>query len=504
MKQIARIKSEQEQSSAGTSAVAAGAPQFSFVDRSVATLAQRKLAGVIEHSPKIAAQHAFSERIHQSPHMAAQRRCLAGVTGHTAALEAAGREPPLQGKLAAAHTPVLQGVFPDAYNDARRDAQSIVKDAVQLDHMVPQKTLKTFVATSKVLDNLTSAPGSRWTSTKAAMDALRKALKKFDLHEHAFMSEEHLVNLPQNIIPGRTDQIQGAGDDFDPQVAHTGTVDNVDRYEETATSISQRAMDASMDALNSLVHADLLPASAADSKKSAKHDADTDTLLANEVSALARAFDNLGATQEQAYDTKVWYSHGAGNKAVKKRAAEWIKDEGQVTIGGTPAPARASWAHQFPFQTQALGMKGAHVALIPVTVTVDVDVPAATWQHLYDRHFLDTFAGTVEAVDTFWKTDPHTYLTGAGGTALLETELTLILKKSFNFSKPYDNLGEPPDSLEEANWSQAAHKLFFQGSATSLLDAKALGGISYGVGVELKSIAPQDPAIAYALLPSQL
>lgn len=399
---------------------------------------------------------------------------------------------------------VIQGNFPDEHNAERRKSQGLKEEAVQMDHMVSQKTLKTFADTFKVLTNLTSESKTQWQATKEAMERLRAAVKTFPAGDHEFMSEGHLVNIPQNIVPGLADQIQGPGDNYDPQVKKTKTSGNLDRYEETATSTAQREMDVAIRKLNGLINKDSLPTKAADSKNAKKYDRATDQLIASELNIIADAFEKLALTEESNYDADVWYHYGQDAKAVKKRPAEWIRDENQVQIGNTAAPPRAAWQHQFDFQTHCLGAAGGHVSLVPVTVNVTVDVPPATWQHLYDRHYLQTFAGTTEAVDTFWKTDPHTFITSNDGTELLEKELELLLGMSFNFSKPYDNLDDPYEDTQRADWSTAAHKLFFQGIATSDIQDKQANGVAYDVGINLKSIAPQDPDLAYALLPSQL
>lgn len=408
------------------------------------------------------------------------------------------------GKLAVVQddTAVVQGIFPDTYNDNRRTEQGIKKDAVQLDHMVPQETLKKFAKTYKTLSELIAASSWEDSETKKQIVKIREEFAE-SRGSHEFMSENHLINIPNNIVPGLSGQTQGAGNDFDPQVVKTGSSNNLDRYEETAISKSLRAMDLAINKLNQLISKDMLPINKAEQKKS--FDQDTDQFIAQELSKIAIAAKELHLAPEAKYDANVWYAYEGGN--VKKRPAEWVRNENQVNIGGTALPAHPAWqlAPPFTFVTGTLKKESnGNLTLIPVTVQVDVEIPAATWTHIYERHYLDTFGGTVEAVDTFWKNDPHTYLTGAAGIALMKTEIELMLKRSFNFSKPYDNLDDEQSS-EDVSWSKAAQKLFFQGNATSILTQKQQqDGVQYDVAVELKSIAPQDPDLAYAILPSQL
>ena len=395
---------------------------------------------------------------------------------------------------------VVQGNFPDSYNDKRRTEQEINKDSVQLDHMVPQETLKKFAKTYKTLNVLIAASSWQNSETKKEIESIRKEFTKSQ-GEHEFMSENHLINIPNNIVPGLSEQTQGAGNDFDPQVVKTGSSGNLDRYEETAISKSLRAMDLAINKLNQLISEDILPKTKAEGRKSFHEE--TDKFIAKELREIASASKKLHSEPEAKYDANVWYDYA--NSKVKKRPAEWVRDENQVNIGSTPLPVHPAWQFpQFTFVTGTLKKEsGGGLTLIPVTVQVDVDIPAATWTHIYERHYLHTFGGTVEAVDTFWKNDPHTYLTGATGIVLMEKEIELMLKRSFNFSKPYDNL-EDEQSSEDASWSKAAQKLFFQGTATSILEQKLQAEVQYDVTVELKSIAPQDPDLAYALLPSQL
>lgn len=406
------------------------------------------------------------------------------------------------GKLAAVQgdAAVVQGNFPDSYNKDRRTEQGINKDSVQLDHMVPQETLKKFAKTYKTLNVLIATSSWQNSETKNQIESIRKEFTKSQ-GEHEFMSENHLINIPNNIVPGLSEQTQGAGNDFDPQVVKKGSSNNIDRYEETAISKSLRKMDLAINKLNQLISEDILPKTKAEGRKS--FDQETDQFIAKELREIAIASQELHSAPEAKYDANVWYDYANGN--VKKRPAEWVRDENQVNIGGTPLPVHPAWQlPPFTFVTGTLKKEsGGELTLIPVTVQVDVDIPAATWTHIYERHYLVTFGGTVEAVDTFWKNDPHTYLTGAAGIALMETEIELMLKRSFNFSKPYDIL-EDEQSSEDASWSKAAQKLFFQGTATSILERKLQAEVQYDVTVELKSIAPQDPDLAYALLPSQL
>lgn len=405
-------------------------------------------------------------------------------------------------------TPVIQGDFPDAYNDPRKETQKsglgssiLTRATVKLDHMVSQKNLREFASVYKTLDSLSGNPRSKWEKTREAMEALRKATPKPTANQN-FFSEGHLVNMPNNIVPGLDNETQGAGDNFDPQVQSTGTGQNTTRVEQTALSRSQFAMDSAIRILNQLVGsaADILPKGSTASKET-NYDVGLDADIAGQIDIITDAMTKMGAVDEPIHNPAMWYSHSGGN--VKKRSADWIENETQVQIGGAAAPVRATWNHLFTFTVTTISNEKGVIEKLPVNVNVAVQVPAATWAHIYDRHYLSTFGGTIEAVNTFWKAEPYTYLTNPPGTTLLEAELRLILERSFSFYKTFANvdLGE----TEKDSWSKGADKFFFQGNAEAeVADKDDTDGIEYDVKVLLKSIAPQDPAHALALRPDQL
>lgn len=434
---------------------------------------------------------------------------------HAAATGEAGNALPGFGRLPAGvmsspriATPVVQGDFPDAYNDPRKETQKsgqgssiLTRATVKLDHMVSQKNLRAFASVYKTLDSLSSNPRSKWEKTQEAMVALRKATPQPTADQN-FFSEGHLVNMPNNIVPGLDNETQGAGDNFDPQVQATVSGQNTTRVEQTALSRSQFAMDSAIRILNQWVGsaADILPKGSA-ATQGKHYNSGLDTAIAAQIDIITDAMTKMGAVDEPIHSPAMWYSHSGGN--VKKRSADWIEDESQVAIGGAVAPVRAAWNHQFTFTVTTISNEKGGIEQLPVNVNVAVQVPAATWAHIYDRHYLSTFGGTIEAVNTFWKAEPYTYLTNQPGTTLLESELRLILERSFSFYKTFANvdLGDK----ENDSWSKGADKFFFQGNAEAeVADKDDTDGIEYDVKVLLKSIAPQDPAHALALRPDQL
>lgn len=394
---------------------------------------------------------------------------------------------------------VLQGNFPDAENDERRTIKDLAKDQVQLDHMVPQEALRAFSATLKTLDQVASDPKSRWEGLKEALDAVREIGGK-SKGAHELLTEGHLVNIQENIVPGRADQIQGAGNFFDPKMESgaNGVV------KESAFSLEMRKLDDAIRELNQLVHADVLPTKAADSKKNTHHNSDVEDYLVNLLTVVSTQLTALNAEKIPTYTPEHWYQHAG--KWVKKRSATWLDNPQANQVGGGPAAAAvANWTFTFNFDAKSLAKDGARPTFVNVPVQVTVNVPPATWAHIFERHYLSTFKWDIQAVNTFWKTNPVTYLQGAGGQALLTSELTSLLKKHFNFSKPVANADDGETST--ADWSQAEGKLFFQGKAKSEFAKFDIGNgeqYEYDVTIDLKSIAPQSEDLAFAITPAKL
>jgi hypothetical protein len=318
------------------------------------------------------------------------------------------------------------------------------------------------------------------------------------MDEFGLGSESQLVNLPENIVPGRLDQIQGADNRFDPQVAFGERGARGQNLHETALSMSLRRMDVAIRQLNQIVDKDELPVTPSARRDARRYDSTTDRLFASLLEPIIAGLDAMVGATEPVYDPKVWYAYQGG--WVKKRSAEWLTSTANMGYGLTPLPVHAPWNHQFTFTVQARVTQGTRSAV--VNVDVDVDVPAVTWTHIYARRYLPTFQHVVEAVNAFWKTDPHAYLTGGVGLQLLERELEVLLRRSFPLSKSPDNV--VAHDTEFTSWSESADVLFFQGDADLTTGDPALVGALYNIDVLLKSIAPGRADLGYALLPQDL
>lgn len=405
------------------------------------------------------------------------------------------------------HSNLIQGNFPDAYNQERRESQGIDKSQIQMDHMVSQQTLKAFSNTFKVLENLTNDPKTKWELTKEKLPDLRRAaiLSK---GEHPLFSEAHLINIPKNIVPGLTNQIQEAGFEFDPEVEITETRENSEIVDLTDLSRNQFEMDIVIRELNLIVGSanEILPQTAVDQKKSNLYNEEIDESIAELVEQLTTCFTAMNAMKEPTYHQTVWTDYPtedpASPKRVKKRPAEWIQDESKITIGGTAAPTHPIYETNFVFETWAIG-KDTELEKYTSEIAVNLTIPEATWTHIYERHYLSTFAGDVQPVNTFWKADPYTYLTDTGSNELIN-ELKILLKRSFNFSKS-KNIVDIGDE-ERLTGSHTSKQFFFQLNATSYCNdiQEEEKTINYEVDITIQSIAPQSPDLAFALKAEQL
>ena len=355
-----------------------------------------------------------------------------------------------------------------------------------------------FAQALATLGSLADDQGTRWVAAREAVVRLRTSLAKLHrMKEFALGSEAQLINLPENIVPGRLDQLQGAKNRFDPQVALGQRGARGQNLDETALSRSLRPMDVAIRQLNQIVDKDALPIKPSERTNAKRYDSETDELFASLLAPITAALYAMVDATEPLYDANVWYAYQGG--WVKKRSAEWLTSTANMGYGLTPLPAHALWTHQFTFAVDALVTQNARPAVVSVDVDVDVDVPAVTWTHIYARHYLPTFQGVKETVNTFWKTDPHAYLTGAAGRQLLERELETLLRRSFPLSKSPDNV--VANDKERTNWNEPADAMFFQGTA-ELLASDPSG--DYTIEIQLKSIAPGRADLGYGLLPQDL
>lgn len=393
---------------------------------------------------------------------------------------------------------LAEALWSDSHNDSRRSAAKVPSQATaQLDHMISQKRWADFSDTyEKVLKPLSNGA---WTNFDAALDALEKAAAKVRPNSQlAALKTANLINIRANIVPGIAQVVGGTGDRFDPQV-HWDTKTSI--VTETPLSRSLRAADLAILELGYLVagaKVELgLPRT---SKNKNSYDQAVEGRLVALLAPITKAFADMDAASEPSFEGNVWSKFGT--KWVKTRPGHYLDGSGNR---GAAIPAKPAWApNTFTFDVPAIG---AGPKLVDVSVDVDLKVPATTWNHIYNRHVFDNFGhdeaqqippapAPVEAVNTFWKTDPHTLITGT--TSLIEAELETALRERVPFARLDQVAGKWFDL------SGPVDKLFIQGGAQVTVNIPDDPSSGYNVEVKLTSIAPQHQSLGNAVEPGDL
>jgi hypothetical protein len=159
------------------------------------------------------------------------------------------------------------------------------------------------------------------------------------MDEFGLGSESQLVNLPENVVPGRPDQIQGADNRFDPQVALGEQGTRGRNLHATALSGSLWPMDVAIRQLNQIVDKEALPVAPSARKDAKRYDSTTDRLFASSLEPIIAGLDAMVVATEPVYDPNVWYARQGG--WVKKRSAEWLASTANMGYGLTPLPVHA-------------------------------------------------------------------------------------------------------------------------------------------------------------------
>jgi hypothetical protein len=395
--------------------------------------------------------------------------------------------------------------FPDAYNHARK------LGTFQLDHMISQDTLKKFSATWELLLKLLHNK-DQWAHTRSAIEKLLKTAPTFpewkNQVEHISMSLGYLLNLPWNIVPGPTSQGQPQGIRFDPQITPVALVDKkLTWYDQTSLSKDLFQVEQEM--------RDLCYLTPPSNLKLPEYvpDEEVDGLFAEKLEKIAQHFSIIGPKQIPEFNKDSWYVYGK-SIIIKRRAAEWIDVSAAMKIVSNEYVSNEYNEYNIDFEFDVTVLRYQELVngnkikkfvekksrKISVKVLVDVK----SWKHIYERHYLSTFKYEIEAVNTFWKKDPYEYLCSEEGKRLLTDELRLVLQSLKNFSRSTRELEDEDEDLGSIPLSFSVNKLFFQGHMTYSYIEEKEGEGRYEVEMDLTSIAPNDPELAWAILPNQL
>lgn len=387
--------------------------------------------------------------------------------------------------------------FSDSVNDKRRnDAAEETGVDMQLDHAVSQDTLKKF---NEILPLLRSIPEE--LRPQSVMDFTEKARELFD-DQKVSPDGNPFLNLRNNLTPGFKNTLQDPGNLFAAQIE----VDGAD------VIVSEQAkhlemLDRGMRWIfrkSEIVK--LLGRLDPDSTEDFRAELDSDFQMLN------TALDFLNTSGEQpGYEADQWYDYK--DKKVKKVAATYLEGTDGLlnTLGSKKSrsytPKRITKFVNINTYKESSGKRKALVTkAVPLTVTVTV--PDATWRHIYERHTIDYFAWDVQAINTFWKTDPQ--LIFDENEDAIVAELLLIIDRQMDLEHEIAEAkrGEGATVEEENVINESGSLFFFQGTYSFEEMSTYVEGREQfekdELAIVLKSFAPQSANLAYAVLPSVL
>lgn len=392
-------------------------------------------------------------------------------------------------------------LFADDYNKQRlikaRNTSKV--EAMQLDHAVSQNTMRKLYEAMESIKLIALPAKNLYTHTKQAyidfitkFDEMDESVEHEDPQTQQIKLKSILPNIRNNISPGFKITTGNPGSDLDPQI-------EMDRTGAISFKGARNKYLLELD--NNIRWLSRLPIPKQDKVNSEdEYNEKLDVHLGAILNAITHSLDEIIKGKEPVFDSSIWYRNGKDEvaKYVKRVSAEWIKDE-PTGMGGVKLPDLAetslSWSFLLPsynFKKNELSNKSKkqkkYVYEDDLTVNVSVKVPLDCWKHIYERHYIPTFAYDVQAINTFWKEDPQTAIT----SELLEKEINLLIDRKFNLRNLEDGYVE--DIINEF-----VEKLFFQG----LVEVDRQPN-QVKVEVELKSIAPQDHTLGYGIEPNIL
>jgi hypothetical protein len=449
--------------------------------RPVAQAAATRVGDAALHSPAALTLLRSQQMADQSPHAAQLRQRAQLMARH-----------PIPA-LPSPQSPVQ--LFSDKKNDARRDSASKVTGVgMQLDHAVSQDTLEKFHAVLPIFESL-----PKHIRPKSVTDFRQKADALFEAQQISREGNPFL-NLRNNLTAGFKNTVQNPGDIFDPQIQVNG-----DDVVVTEQSKQLEALDRGMR---------YVTRKAAIAKSLAQLDPETiDAFVGdidNDFKMLNLALDFLGTVGTlPTYDGAHWYDFG--EKKVKKVAATYLdEDDDLLARLGTRKTRRYSTKTITKFvsinmyEQTKVRKKPDQLKITPVPLTVTVTVPESTWKHIYERHVIESFAWDIQAVNTFWKTDPQDFLRLYQDEIV--AELLLIIDREMDLEHEIGQAkqGEDSDIVQDNPINAPGSRFFFQG--TYAFEEMSTDGTfeKDELAINLQSFAPQNAEFAYAVLPEVL
>ena len=314
------------------------------------------------------------------------------------------------------------------------------------------------------------------------------------------MVAAELVNIPQNITPGYSNTPNNPGEMFDPQVKVQGA--NVDT---TFASDELLKLD---DAARLIIRLRAyFPSESSDNTYNAR----LDKQLGDALKTCAESLEDLKNERKPRFDASSFYdfdphdydpTQPSNPQKVKKVGAEWLAQKpAGIANPVAPAPYPPHPAAQFnwtftvanPEAIIGTGRRRKVSGYKPdITVDVTVDVPVSAWEHIYDRHWIPTFAGEIKPVNTFWRQDPVATI----DQAMLEPEVKLLIDRRLDLL----SINRNQEAVYDLGIDEPATRLFFQGTINVTVNRPSNLSVEFTV----KSIAPQHQDLGQAVEPLTL
>ncbi|MFF2529667.1 hypothetical protein ACFVS2_12260 [Brevibacillus sp. NPDC058079] len=419
----------------------------------------------------------------------------------------------------------------DGHNTARRAtaeearSEAFQNDEMQMDHTISQHSLITL---SELLEGIRQLPNETFKAAKESYAQLIREVKDVSDNDEK-CTRIQLVNFYKNLVPGFKETTGNPGSKFDPQIEMVSMAkESTIIAREKAISEQLRKIDSFIRKLYHLTM--LFPKTKQDDDLAEEMDEELSKIMNDIKTCLEKVRQEF--TKEPGYDETIWYK--SETKNVKRVPAEWLKtgaskleDLGseQHLLGyGKDKTAKPNTQDTQDVQDafkEATFTWDYQLTKFDEKIKVKVVISEKCWKHIYARHKLEYFAGDVQAINTFWKDDPHGTIT----QELLEPEINLLIERS---KLSLRDLQEgDTDAINET-----AHHLFFQGNievveevqniaepvANPQLGSKSKNKkrnqkkspkteIKYpikSIHITLESVAPQSPELAYAVEPTLL
>ncbi|MUT67122.1 DUF4157 domain-containing protein [Paenibacillus sp. NEAU-GSW1] len=320
---------------------------------------------------------------------------------------------------------------------------------MQLDHSVSQHTLLKFVPLIDKIRSMVIPKKCNYTETKDAYERFEaKTGKPVEL-------ENKLLNLENNLTPGFQKTTGNPGSTFDPQIEMDGNIS-------VQTDGSQHLFKLD-NAIRKLSRLPILTQTEALESE----DANLDQILGDTLNTITDCILHIQAESKPKFDSDIWYSYSDNTeneeKHVKRVSAKWLEgdDRRLASLGSEDYPTLSQVPFQFTYDVPTIIRKPPPVSTgkkkknqkpeiefekIMKKVDIEVIIPVTAWKHIYDRHYIPTFKGDIQAINTFWKKPPIEAITAQ----LLSPEIQLL------FDRNMENLGilekQEPTTTEQSDY----------------------------------------------------